>query len=529
MKKLFAILLAAVLITSAWLSGCGGDTVQYETGMFSDVQQDDPYAEAVEFCVSEGYFDYEGETFGVNDPVSLSECASIAVKLRLSGENTSDDIKYVVDNAISQYDYPDWDTPATRAQLAYMVSHAVYLKEINTIVQGALTDVYNHEAGREIYHLYRAGIFAAQGAGTAFRPDDNITRAETAIVILRIKNEDKRVQSDVSRLEASFIAFGDTIGHMPVVNSGKTDEGYNFDALFENVKSYIDSADIACVNQETIFSDGPYSGYPSFGSPKEIGVAEASAGFDVVTHATNHAFDRGENAVLYTTAFWNDYDNIKMLGIHESEEDSEKIEIIERNGIRIALLNYTYSLNGYSLPSGKDYLVDLLDKDKVLEDVKNARAQSDGVIVFLHFGVEYLNSPTDEQRAWAQLLADEGVLAIVGTHPHVVEPMEIVTGKNGNEMPAYYSLGNFISSQSDLQCVLCAMADFKIVKDSNGTHIEDAQILPEITHQQNGYYSAYLLSDYPSDMEQRHRFKAKYPNKFSKEYLLEFFNSVVNQ
>lgn len=526
MKRIFTILLIAMMAASV-LSGCGSDDVQYETGMFSDVQSSDPYAEAVEFCVNESYLDYEGEAFGVNDAVSLSECASIAVKL--SGADASDDIKYVVDNSISQYDYLEWDLPATRAQLAYMVSHAVYLKEINTIVQGSVTDISGHEAAREIYHLFRAGIFTAQGANTLFRPDDSVTRAEAAIIILRVKNEDKRIQSDVDRLEASFIAFGDTIGHMPVVNSGKTQDGYDFTALFENVKSYIDNADISCVNQETIFTDGSYTGYPSFGSPKEIGIAEAEAGFDVITHATNHAFDRGENAVLYTTAFWNNYGDIKMLGIHESEEDAEKIEIIERSGIRIALLNYTYSLNGYSLPSGKDYLVDLLDKDKVLSDVKRARAQSDGVIVFLHFGVEYRNSPTDEQREWAQLLADEGVLAVIGAHPHVVEPMEIVTGKNGNEMPVYYSLGNFISSQSDLQCVLCAMADFKIVKDSNGTHIEDAQILPVITHQASGYYSAYLLSDYPAEMEQRHRFKSKYPNKFSSEYLLEFFNSIINQ
>ncbi len=526
MKRTFSILLAAMLIASL-LSSCGeGGSVIYEAGMFSDVQSSAPYAEAVEFCVNEGYLDYIGETFGVNDTVSLSECATIAVKL--SGANTSDDIKYVVDNAISQHDYPDWDAPATRAQLAYIVSRSVYLKEINTIIQGAISDVCAHEAGREIYHLYRAGIFTPDGSNTLFRPDDLITRAETAVVILRAKNEDKRVQSDVTRLEASLIAFGDTIGHMPVVNSGKTSDGYNFDALFENVKSYIDAADIACVNQETIFTDGSYTGYPSFGSPKEIGVAEAAAGFDVVTHATNHAFDRGETALLYTAAFWQDY-NVKMLGIHESEEDAEKIEVIERNGIKLALLNYTYSLNGYSLPSGKDYLVDLLDKDKVSDDVKRAKAQSDGVIVFFHFGVEYRNSPTDEQREWAQLLADEGVLAVIGTHPHVVEPMEIVTGKNGNAMPIYYSLGNFISSQNDLQCALCAMADFTIVKDSNGTHVENAQILPVITHQQSGYYSAYLLQDYPADMEQRHRFKSTYPTTFSKEYLLELFNSIVNQ
>lgn len=517
MKKIFILFLAVIIV----LSGCGEE---YETGMFSDVRDFDFYESAVKLCIENGYFDCEGDYFGAYDPVSLSECAYIAA--RLDGKNTDNAISYVLKKGIAEEEYPDWDLPATRAQAAYMISHAVDAEEINTVIEGAISDISDCSSKDEIYHLYRAGIFSGDKETNTFRPDEVIVRAEMAVVIERALDSEKRISFSMDRLEASLIAFGDTIGHMPVVNSCKSASGYDFSGLFKNVRSYIDEADIACVNQETIFIDTDFSGYPAFGSPCEIGEAEYEAGFDVVTHATNHAFDRGEKGVIYTTSFWKDKD-IAMLGIHESEEDAEEITVIERNGIRIALLNYTYGLNGYRLPDGKKYLVDILDEDKVRSDMEKAKALSDGVIAFLHFGTEYRNTPTDEQKTWAQLFADEGAVAVIGAHPHVVEPMETIKGKNGNEMPVYYSLGNFISSQNDLQCALCAMAQFTIVKDEKGVRAENAQILPVITHMEKGGYTAYLLSDYPEEMERRHRFNQTYPGKFSKEYFEGLFESIT--
>lgn len=522
MKKILSFILIFALLFSA----CG-QKAEYVDGMFSDVRDFDAYRDAVKLCYEKGYFTPEGDVFGAYDYVTLSECASIAV--RLGGFKGGNDIECAIENGIAYEDYPDWDDAATRADAAYMISHATALNEKNTVADGALPDVSESFAKDEIYHLYRAGIFAGDKERNSFRPDEGIYRAEMAIVIERVLDETKRASFTAARSEARIIAFGDMIGHMPVVNSGKTEDGYNFDRFFENVKKYIDEADIACVNQETIFIENSFTGYPTFGTPSAFGEAELRAGFDVVTQATNHAYDKGENGIIYTTDFWRGKDAV-LLGVHESEEDAEKIDIIERNGIKLALLNYTYGLNGFVLPSGKDYLVDLLDdEEKIRERIRLAKSLSDGVIAFLHYGTEYQYEPSEYQEKWAQVFADEGVLAIVSSHPHVVEPLRIVEGKDGNLVPVYYSLGNFISSQNDIQCALCAMADFKVVKDPSGIHVEAAKIVPVITHMENNYYSAYLLDDYPDEMEKRHRYNQTHAGVFSKEYMRELFDRITKE
>ncbi len=510
------------------LSGCG-EKVQntYTVGMFTDVRDFDFYENAVRVCVENAYMDYEGDSFGVYETMSLKECAEVVS--RLAGNKKTENIEeFAVKKGYVSENYGDWSRAATRAEAAYMVSHAMTMDEINEVSDGAISDIYNCEEKDEIYHLYRAGIFSGDDQSNTFRPYENIVRAEMALIVERSVDKSKRVKFTMNKSEVSVIAFGDVLCHEPVMKAAKTEDGYDFSMFFKNIKPYIDAADIACINQETVFVESGFSGYPAFGTPKEVGISEAEAGFDVITQATNHAFDRGEKGILYTTEFWDDYPDINLLGIHENKSDAEKIEVIERNGIKIALLNYTYGLNGFMLPSGKDYLVDLLDdKEKIKSDMEKAKKDSDGILVFLHFGTEYKNVSTDEQEMWAQFFADEGALAVVGAHPHVVEPLEVVTAKDGRKMPVYYSLGNFVSSQNDLQCVLCAMAEFKIVKDSAGIRVEQAKIRPVVTHQEAGLYTAYLLEDYPEEMEARHRFTGKYPGKFSKEKLQEMFDKIV--
>ncbi len=518
MKKVVLVLLAVLLA-----SGCGG--VEYQTGMYLDVSDSDFYVDAVAFCVNEGYMYAEGDAFGVDEPVTLSECADIVT--RIVGKGESDPIKYVIKNGIAPMDFGEWDAPASRENVAYMFSHALEHEYINPVVEGAITDVTDSFAKDEIYFLYRMGIFSGDKNGVTFRPKEYMTRSEMAIVTERICDSTKRVRFDKGRLEVSFVAFGDTIGHMPTVKAGQSGSGYNFDEFFENLITYISKADIACVNQETVFVESNFSGYPAFGTPEEYGIAEVKAGFDVITHATNHAFDRGEKGILYTTAFWENYTDVKMIGIHESQEDAAQICVVEKNGIKIALLNYTYSLNGYRLPKGKEYLVDLLDEDKIKADMAQARGMSDAIVVFAHWGNEYQNVPDDAQEKWAQLFADEGATVIVGHHPHVVQPLRVVVSNDGRRVPVYYSLGNLISNQNDYQTALCAMADFKIVKDENGVRCEEALIEPVITHMETGYYSVYLLEEYPHEMLMRHKHRGKYGARFSVEAYRELFDNIM--
>lgn len=522
MKKTIAYVLATLILT-----GCAGKStpVSYETGMFSDVRDFDFYESAVELCVNNSYMNYESGKFNVDDAITLSECADIITKV--VGVKSANPIKYVTENNIAPYDFGDWDDVASRCNVAYMIAQIVEGDDVNKVVEGAISDVKGVYSENEIYSLYRKGIFSGDKTSNTFRPFETMTRAEMAIVVERVCDETKRAKFDMGSIAVSFVSFGDTIGHLPVVSSAKTADGYDFAQNFENVKKYIDEADVACVNQETVFVDSNFSGYPSFGSPKEFGVAEAEAGFDVVTHATNHAFDRGVNAILYTTKFWDDYPEVTMLGIHENQEDANEINIIERNGLKIALLNYTYSLNGYSLPKDKGYLVDLLDEEKIVSDMARAREMSDAIVVFAHWGNEYQNVPSQSQKNWAQLFADNGATVVVGHHPHVVQPLETVTSADGRIVPVYYSLGNFISNQNDYQTALGAMADFDVIKDENGVRCENCAIRPIMTHMQSGYYSAYVLDDYPDEMIAKHKNRGRYGSTFTKEAYKELFNRIA--
>ena len=518
MKKVMIAVISLLI-----LSGCG--KIQYETGMFADVRDYDFCESAVAYCINEGYFLPEGENFGIKEAMLLSECADIFA--RIDGAKSENSIEYVIKMGIAPFDYPDWDAVAKREDVAYMAEKVAKGEDINPVISGAVMDAGKTYAKEAIYSLYRKGVFSGDKENNLFRPTDYVTKSEMAVIIDRICNEESRARFEMTRLEASFIAFGDTIGHSPVISAGKRGTGYDFTHLFENVKVYIDNADVACVNQETVFVESNFSGYPSFGSPEGIGVAEALAGFDVITHATNHAFDRGVGGVLYTTSFWEKYPEITMLGIHEDKSDAEEISVIEVNGIKIALLNYTYSLNGYRLPSGKEYMVDLLDEEKIISDMEKARKVSDAIVVFAHWGNEYQNKPCQSQKNWAQLFADNGATVIVGAHPHVVQPLETVIAFDGRTVPVYYSLGNFISNQNDYQNALCAMADFKIVKDEAGVRCEEEKIEPVITHMENGYYSAYLLKDYPEEKILRHKHRGKYGQRFSVEAYSQVFESIV--
>lgn len=521
MRRFLGVILSVIL-----LAGCGcNKKITYQSGMFTDVRDWDFYQSAVALCVNEGYMTFEGNAFRVDEPVSLSECADIIVKI--TGEKTNNPIEYVIENHIAPKDFGEWDTPAARCDVAYMIARVVKGGDINEVIEGAVSDIKGVYSEEEIYSLYRKGIFSGDKTSNTFRPFESMTRAEMAIVVERVCNSAKRVQFDMGTLSVSFIAFGDTIGHSPVLKAAQTGAGYDFTENFENVKKYIDEADVACVNQETVFVENNFSGYPSFGSPKEFGVAEVLAGFDVVTHATNHAFDRGTNGIMYTTQFWENYPEIEMLGIHESAQDADEISVIEKNGIKIALLNYTYSLNGYQLPKGGEYMVDLLNEEKIVSDMAKAKGMSDAIVVFAHWGNEYQNTPAQSQKDWAQLFADNGATVIVGHHPHVVQPLETVTAFDGRVVPVYYSLGNFISNQNDYQNALCAMADFEIIKDKNGVRCTNFVIKPVVTHMQSDYYSAYLLEDYPEEMALKHKYRGRFGTRFTKEEYVEVFNNII--
>jgi poly-gamma-glutamate synthesis protein (capsule biosynthesis protein) len=309
----------------------------------------------------------------------------------------------------------------------------------------------------------------------------------------------------------SLLAVGDNLIHIQVVESGEqTDGSLNYDHLYSNIADEISAADIAVVNQETILGGDEfgYFGYPSFNSPTEIGDALIDTGFDVVLQATNHTMDMGLAGVENTIDYWKQHPRITTLGINETKEESEKITVLEKNGIKLALLNYTYGLNGYSLPDGMPWLVNLLDKKKMTEDIEKAEALADFTVVFPHWGTEYVYEATKYQKDLTDFFYERGVDLVIGSHPHVLEPVEWIEKEDGHRMLVYYSLGNFMSYQKEAPRMLGGIAKVTITRDKSGTYISKADIIPIVTHFENGpadyNYAIYKLTDYNEELASRH-------------------------
>lgn len=288
--------------------------------------------------------------------------------------------------------------------------------------------------------------------------------------------------------DITFSVFGDVIIHEPIFRYGLQNEP-SFEFLFDNVAEIISASDVAVINQETPLTDNPamYGGYPRFGTPVNAGKAIVDAGFDVVTCATNHALDRGADGVSFTKTFF-DSSHVVCLGI-QAQEDKEghPYELIRRNGVRFALFNYTYGTNGIRMPDGNPDMVHLFpDEDKAVKDIAAAKAEADFVIVFAHWGTEYDENPDDFQKKWTQIFLDGGVDVVVGTHPHILQPYEVLTGASGHKMLVYYSVGNFISAQPEKSCVKGGAARFTISLTWEGYQITEYSLQPLVIQWQGG-------------------------------------------
>lgn len=337
-----------------------------------------------------------------------------------------------------------------------------------------------------------------------------VTEQVSPIPIVYTKEEAPECIEKNDHKEVTLLAVGDNLIHLQVIESGLKEDGtYNYDHLYSRLKSEIEAADIAVINQETILGgiEFPYTGYPVFNSPTQVGDALVKAGFDVVLHASNHTLDKGYRGVSNTFEYWSKHPQITVLGINKSQEDQDTIKIIEKNGIKIAMLNYTYGLNGFTMPKNKPFLVNMLDKSKMKEDIRMAKEQADFVIVFPHWGTEYVYEPDKKQKELAHFFAEEGVDLVIGTHPHVLEPVEWVVSDSGHRMLIYYSLGNYVSYQKEAPRMLGGMANITITKENEVTYIGEARITPIVTHYESTKdysYEVYRLEDYTIDKAIRH-------------------------
>lgn len=257
--------------------------------------------------------------------------------------------------------------------------------------------------------------------------------------------EEKTVEPDEKRM--SLVAVGDALIHAAVYLDASNGDGtYDFSSMFTQIEPLIKPYDLRYYNQETIIGGKNLgvSHYPTFNSPDEIGLDLLNIGFNMVSLANNHSFDKGEKGILYSYNFWKEK-NVVISGQSDSLENRNKIPIYEEKGIKYAFLSYTDGINGFNLPSGKEYLVNIYSEEQVKKDVDSIKDDVDLIIVAMHWGVEYTHTPTEKQRKQAEYLSSLGVNLIIGSHPHVIMPVEYV-----NDTLVIYSLGNFISGQKPL-------------------------------------------------------------------------------
>lgn len=342
-------------------------------------------------------------------------------------------------------------------------------------------------------------------------------------------------QNNDNATEFSLVMVGDVLLHTPVSDSGLMEDGsYNYSHLFRNVRNDIEEADLALVNQEVILggTELGLSGYPAFNGAYEVGDALVEAGFDVVLHATNHALDKGRRGILNCINYWRtSHPDMGVIGINESQEEQNNVYVREVNGIKVAILNYTYGTNGISLPSDMPYCVNLLDGGKIAKDMEIAKQISDFIIVCPHWGTEYTHNETAEQEKWAEYFTELGV--IIGTHPHVIEAVKWVEASNGNRALVYYSIGNFINATSDYgrgvaDRMIGAMAKVIVAKNSDGSfYVKDYSAIPLVTQMISGrgQITTYKLSDYSEELAAQNEIILR-DSVFSLQYCKELCDSV---
>jgi poly-gamma-glutamate synthesis protein (capsule biosynthesis protein) len=298
----------------------------------------------------------------------------------------------------------------------------------------------------------------------------------------------------VERKTISILFSGDIMGHSPQFNAAynHTTKKYNYNTCFEQVKAYIESADFAFSNLEVPLAGHPYSGYPNFSSPDALLEALKYAGYDYIQTANNHVMDRSKAGLIRTIKIIQKNDLIHLGSyINRAQRDSLYPVIIEKDSLKIAVLNCTYGTNGIKVIAPN--LVNMIDTVQIKQDIEKAKKlAADLIIMTIHWGIEYELKASNEQVNIAHFLVREGIDLIVGSHPHVVQNFDIIQygSKNVN---VYYSLGNSISNQRKIHTNGGIM--IKVEIDLQSKSIVNTSYLPVYVHKGmlKGKYQFHLI------------------------------------
>ena len=407
-----------------------------------------------------------------------------------------------------------------RAALPLLLLAAAFLL-VPVPVPHALADEWiETDEGRK--YRYDDGSFAAGGWKWIDGDRDCVTECyyfhEDGSIAVNTKTEDGyevdetgawiengEVQTHDTQL--TIAVTGDNLIHQELISFGLASGGFDF-LYGGDLAEELRQADLAVLSQETIYVNDPalYSGYPAFGTPLAVGEAALRAGFSLAACATNHSMDKGIAAIDTTARFYEEH-QIPYIGIQPSARpEYEPWRLLTVNGVRLALFDYTYGTNGIRIPERTPHAVHLLtDPARVRADIAAAREQADAVIVFVHWGEEYTQVPNASQRAWTGVFLESGVDVVVGTHPHVLQPVQLFERENAQPMLVFYSLGNMVSRQGRPQCSIGGLAEFTITRTPEGCGVTEYELKPVITHQSWNSSTAGLLENYTPELAAAHR------------------------
>ncbi len=331
---------------------------------------------------------------------------------------------------------------------------------------------------------------------------------------------------------ATVGAVGDNLIHGSIFLQAQQragGKGYDFSYVYKNLASDLANYDLLWINQETLINDkfAP-SHYPMFSTPKEMGPELYKLGFRVFSLSNNHVYDKGAGGIAATRAFWKTMPaDVVTTGLYDNGGDS-LIPLYQKNGIKFAFLSYTEMTNGLPTPKDAEARVIYTKEEELMQkQIKEACTLADVVVVAPHWGVEGSFTPTEAQKELARKFSAWGADVILGSHPHVLQPIEVITDPaSGRQTTIIYSLGNFVSAQSDAGNMISGLFSFKATKTEGKTTISDVAFHPLITQYEAGFANIRVipLKDYTDKLAAAHGVRARMPS-----WSLIYIDSVLEK
>ncbi len=337
---------------------------------------------------------------------------------------------------------------------------------------------------------------------------------------------------------ATLFAAGDNLIHDVIYEQAlrrTQNKGYNFLPVYENMNAQIAAADISFINQEAPIAKGfPPSSYPRFNAPTQLAGDLKALGFDVVNIANNHILDKGLQGLSETIEILRSTQGLTMIGAYQSEKEYDTTTLIAKNGIKFAFMGFTQHTNGLRLPDENAGMLVYTDELEAIErQITAARKVADVVVVSVHWGEEGMKQTTLYQQNIAKHFAQYGADIVIGTHPHVLQPIEYVDGAEGHKALVFYSLGNFVSAQVDPENLIGGIAKITVQKnDTTGKiSIIDPKLSVVITHFGLGFHDLklYPLADYTDELAEKHGVVLKYGKWFDTKFIKNFVEEVIDK